>query len=30
MEASTALLAGLTDIKNIANDFKQHVKMDKS
>jgi hypothetical protein len=30
MEASTALIAGLADIKNIASDFKQHVKMDKS
>ncbi|EZA53035.1 hypothetical protein DMN91_002453 [Ooceraea biroi] len=30
MEASKALTEGLADIKNIANDFKQHVKMDKS
>ncbi|XP_070149945.1 E3 UFM1-protein ligase 1 homolog [Polyergus mexicanus] len=30
MEASRALEEGLTNIKNIANDFKQHVKTDKS
>ncbi|KMQ94051.1 e3 ufm1-protein ligase 1-like protein [Lasius niger] len=30
MEASRALEEGLTDIKNIANNFKQHVKTDKS
>lgn len=30
VEASRALEEGLTDIKNIANNFKQHVKIDKS
>ncbi|XP_077276531.1 UFM1 specific ligase 1 [Temnothorax americanus] len=30
MEASRALEEGLADIKNIANNFKQHVKIDKS
>ncbi|EFN80072.1 E3 UFM1-protein ligase 1 homolog [Harpegnathos saltator] len=30
MDASNALKEGLADIKNIANNFKQHVKMDKS
>ncbi|XP_024892657.1 E3 UFM1-protein ligase 1 homolog [Temnothorax curvispinosus] len=30
MEASRALEEGLVDIKNIANNFKQHVKIDKS
>ncbi|XP_039305395.1 E3 UFM1-protein ligase 1 homolog [Solenopsis invicta] len=30
LEASKALEEGLVDIKNIANNFKQHVKMDKS
>lgn len=30
MEVSRALEEGLMDIKNIANNFKQHVKTDKS
>jgi len=30
MEASKALEEGLVDVKNIANNFKQHVKIDKS
>lgn len=30
MEASKALEEGLMDIKSIANNFKQHVKVDKS
>lgn len=30
LEASKALTEGLADVKNIANDFKQYMKMDKS